>query len=199
MNFRVVVGLAAIWIALHLSCDTVNDPCGGPFPTHFDVQAYSVFLSEPTFGASALDTTQAYSYDSMAIRVFPVVEYLYTKASRQGHFGVQAAYACTPPIPYSVDTLLQLSVITDDDYDSTFMAGDTLDPILVVSFLDEKTGPQEMSVSDFLSSRPSVKRDMYLQFSVPPAQQAQYRFTMYVKHFSGEEFQYVTTSVTIKP
>lgn len=197
--FRVLIGVASLWALSHISCDTVTEPCGGPFVTQFDVLGYVVPLTYRTFGTVPIDTTMTVRFDSLAIQLSPVIWFLPAEAANQRLGGTNLAYACTPPIPYSIDSLQDVFVTTDADYDSTFAAGDTLNSVLTISFIDERYGSSRMPLMEFLSLRPSVKRMMYLELDVPPDHLAEYRFTVYLKHVNGEAFSYVTPSVPIRP
>ena len=198
-KLRALIGVAALWAVSHIACDSGTEyPCG-PFDTSFDVLGYMVPLTYRTYGTVPLDTTMTVRFDSLAIQLSPVILNLPAEAANQSLGGVQRAYACTPPIPYSIDSLQDVFVVTEADYDSTFAAGDTLNPVLTISFIDERYGSSRMPLTEFLALRPSVKRMMYLELDVPPDHLAEYRFTVSLKHVNGEEFRYVTPSVTIRP
>lgn len=133
-------------------------------------------LTYRTFGTVSLDTTMTVRFDSLAIQLSPAILYfLLAEAANQSFGGMQRAYACTPPIPYNIDSLQDVVVAT------------------------ERYGSSRMPLMEFLSLRPGVKRMMYLELDVPPDHLAEYRFTVSVKHTNGEEFEYVTSSVTIRP
>ena len=200
MKTKIILLLLAFEVVAQFGCE-VSNPCG-PFASQFHVLGYAAFFTVPRFGAPPLDTSVVYRYDSIAVRLQPTVEYLLAEQLRAGFSRAlfsSAAVACSPAIPYSIDTLSTVVVTTDFKYDSIYHAADTVNGIFLIDFLDDHRNERHSSLDQFVNQQPSAKSDAFLRLNTPPPSQERVRFTIYIKHRNGAEFILKTATITIKP
>lgn len=97
-------------------------------------------------------------------------------------FFVNEAHACSPPLPITRDTLQEIRVIANEDYNSTYLAGDLLNDIIMVQVDGDGLGKR--TLNQYLSDELDTVVDNFawiqyiFNFSEAPSGTIEHSFTV---------------------
>ncbi|HLF13728.1 MAG TPA: hypothetical protein VI932_02410, partial [Bacteroidota bacterium] len=181
-------------LILPIACEE-PDTCG-PFPSKYDVRGYQIYFSTPGyFTGLYLDTTGSYSYQGISIRLLTDVDYLYS----QNTHGTFSLYACSPLIPYSIDSISSITVTSVYDYNATHLSGDTLNDILSIQYIDVPYREVNIPLAAIDTLRPGASKDAFIRIGENPSDSSKQRFIVQITHTNGESFFGQTQVITILP
>ena len=189
--------LVSFWL---LSCTKNHntDPCG-PFDNRFistGVSLYTlrVISYDSVYHAYLFDTlheTDTVPFNKLAIQVIPVKKfYMGSAHQKRSTFSIfNEVYACTPPIPYSVEENY-VTITCTKDFDQIHKSGNNLVDIFDVAILDlyKNIIYYRMSLKDYLALRPNSKDELILLLNKAPEKADNYTFTIeYYRTFGTDE------------
>lgn len=199
--------ISTLFIFLTISCDSPTD-CG-PFHDKFSVKGFYTSAKQITHYDSSTRSIQlsdaqsdTVRYTEYAIEMLPEAEFYYSGTINKLNFRlVRSAYACSPSIPVSDDTILDLKIFSDTDFNSEYPAGKDLRGIFDVYAHYMGEGLQRFSLSDFIADNPSVPDQLILLLNESPAEAAGFQFTI---HYSQDgdkltDYEFTTRTLTISP
>ena len=198
VRFFIFCSLACIFSLV--GCPSVED-CG-PFPSHFNVKG----LNSESYRITNFTQYQAYSVtlataapvraDSFMLGITFTYEDIYAN-----RLTIPKAYACSPKIPTSNEIVESIVITSNQAFDDSHLAGDTLNDIFEIVYLDfdgtEYSYP--MSIDQFVSSGPTAKKFYYLSLKSSPLKAANHNFSVYYKQTNGETYQDSTATIYLTP
>lgn len=194
MKFRVLILCLTVPLLLSVfeSCNLfcTDSCCGTTFTTsYFEVDGVEL---------SGTDTS-AVRYDSINVMTqFEPIEI--AQRLRKNAIFINEAYGCSPPLPNSRDTLQNIRVIANSDYDAEHQAGDLLNDIISIG-INYETGTQPLF--EYLAGLELNADELYwieyiFNFSKAPADTIQHSFTIEFV-FEDKVISVTTDQMTITP
>lgn len=185
---------------LVLSIFSCNDGCG-PFPDKSKVINIVFSTHQITFeqssGGSVLhisdiqENTVPYSKFSIFLESQKEMYY----SMRQKSFSmslINTAYACSPAFPETNDILEDIEVITHNDFNENYLAGENIAPLFDVIVTDEFNYiyNEKMDLELYLATSPRVPEKMILILKEAPLELTEHVFT--VKYYQdGLDIDYL--------
>ncbi len=193
-----LVGYFVFSILASVSCE----PCGG--------EAGRYRMQGLTAEGVLIDTTGGYHYSSVTagdtipygnfgILLDADLEFFYVQGTPPALELLSAAYACSPALPTTTESLKDMRIYANADFDSLHPAGTNLADVFdVFSYTDFK----RIKLSEYLSRYPSVPYggEWILLLRTPPDSARKFVFTIKTEQFGGKytSFQATTQEVIIK-
>ncbi len=186
--------LGPVLLSALLGCDTCN-----PEPFRFGIQDYKAYarrINQQAYRPYLTDTLAASDTTSYKdIELIFVGEQVRVASMYFGKGGPNV-WACDPVV-VAIDTIKQLTVVSDHSYRTGLDAGSNLATILTIG-----EGPYgRIPLSDFLApSYKAVAQPFFsLMFTQAPDQIAQHQFKITVDLEKGRSISFLTKPVVIKP
>lgn len=204
-----IFSIVVLFTFITTSCDSITGNDCGPFPDKFQVTDFSASVKKVSHydaSSSSIQLSEADSdsirFDEFAIEMTPITEEFYSSVLDRINFQfIQSAYACSPTIPVSSDTVLDIQIYSDKDFSYEYPAGENLAELFEVYALYNRDGGMRVDLIDFLSEEPNAPDQLILLLKSAPSEATKIKFSVrYLQ--DGEklnEFEFVTESVTINP
>jgi hypothetical protein len=181
-----------------VSCiDQCNGPCGcNPV---FETEDFSVttFSIETLFRADknfAFDPNRFYFHQTLYKAFWvsglkPVTE---IRKQEKGSFFMNAAYACSPPESYSIETLKTIRIINKKE--TTVNANEILQEGAVINekFVLTQNFQQEYNLTDFINNRHRFQKNerLYLKFISVPSGNIELTFDLEIELDNGVTYRF---------
>ena len=203
--------------ALLFSCfDESNLPCG-PFSNYiYDIDSMAANIYEVPDGTDYPEISGVdFAGSNIALTDFLLVlstenvTYLAKATSpefRQGWL-IKSANACTPPFPYTDETISDITITSNSDFNDTLPSGTVLNALFLVEYLSkypslpntlDKLRPAPVSLIDYVSRSPNSVAHLGLRLVEAPTSSPSHTFTITYTHSSGETFVMTTPEITFE-
>ena len=136
----IYISLVGVFTFLLISCNVTSGDCG-PFNEHFEVTDFQTELKKVT----ALDSTEinlstleedSISYSDFAINMIPITEFYSSNLKSLPSFNfISTAYACSPPIPTSEETITDIQIYSNKPFNDDYSTDENLAEIFDVFVL----------------------------------------------------------------
>jgi hypothetical protein len=126
---------------------------------------------------------------------------------RKQNWLIKTANACSPPVPYTDETIASITITSNNDYNNSLPAGVVLNELFIVSYLSEFPGfPSIMyslqatppALGAYVSQSPNSVAHLGLRLTEPPVLSSAHIFTIIYTHNSGESFVLNTQEITFQ-
>ncbi len=201
--FALLLGLPAAFAA----CDMVVDDCG-PFDNTFEITGFQTEALETEVSGDSLSTHlrltpiegDTVAYDRFAIRMLAQIDTYSADAESSPSFSlVRRAYACSPPPLASEETIRDIQIYSDQDFDAAHPAGTDLAGLFDVFVFYQRNGYERADLNAFVAGAPNAAEELVLVLKAAPQAAGAFRFT--VKYFQEgralDYYEFETESVTI--
>jgi len=120
---------------------------------------------------------------------------------------VKTANACSPPVPYTDETIASISITSNSNYNNSLPAGTVLNELFIVNYRSEFPGfpatlysmpPTPQALGDHVSQSPNSVAHLGLRLTEPPDLSSTHIFTITYTHNSGESFVLNTQEITFQ-
>lgn len=207
-----LIGLVLV-SSIMASCGGSNGPDGpdcGPFgSSRFDITGIEV--SAVTYDelpsnihnpveTTALDAANTITNGQLILELDADTTSASTLAStKNSSFSfslISPAYACSPPPPYTDETIQSLNITSDSDFSADYPAGSNLNPLFTVEYRDWTTplhtdanGNQTpYTLNEFVAANEKGARKIQLRMIAAPASGQSHIFNIDYQHTNGEQF-----------
>lgn len=200
--------LVGVFILLTISCGILdNDDCG-PFSNRFKTTGFDSSVKKIVFTDSSRNSVQlttietdTISFDEYSIQMIPTGESYTAQAYNKLRFTIWSkAYACSPSIITSDETVTDVQIFGDKNYSNEFSSEDNIASLFDIIVYYDRKGYQKFSLSEFISSKPEVPAEIILLPNTAPSSINSFQFT--VKYFQDglemDEYEFTTESIVIK-
>ncbi|MEO9887091.1 MAG: hypothetical protein ABJR05_15510 [Balneola sp.] len=199
--------IVGIFILLTVSCEIIDTDCG-PFYDRFKTTGFDSSLKKIAITDSSRNSlqltpieTDTISYDEFSIQMISTGDSYTARANNKLNFSIWSkAYACSPPIVTSDETVLDIQIFSSKDYNSEFSANENISELFDIIVYYNAKGNQRFALNDFVSSDPEVPVEIILLPQTAPSSTSSFQFT--VKYFQDglemDEFEFTTDSIVIK-
>jgi hypothetical protein len=213
-TFLSIIGVA-ILLLWGISCQpstsgVVEEDVGcGPFPDKFKVKDFSVSIKKVTGYGGPINAIRlaeiengSVQFDELAIDMRPDQEFFFSRQPQQSNsYFVRSVHACSPTRPVSDDTILDIQINSDKDFNSEFAAGDNLVELFDVYARYERGGIVQLDLPTFIDSQPNAPDHLVFLLKSEPGEATEFQFT--IQYFQEGEalsyFEATTDPVTILP
>jgi hypothetical protein len=198
--------LVSLFMLIAISCNITGDDCG-PFDDtfktiDFQTDLKSVSISDDPFldvqySPLGSDTT---AFDTFSITMIPVAEsYSLNTGSLKSSSLLPSAFACSPPIPVSEETITNLEIFSNKNFNSEYASGDNLAELFEVIFLYRNSGYQRMDLNDFITSEANVPDEIFLLLRSAPDTTEPIQFTIEYSQngIDMDSYEITTKSIVI--
>lgn len=203
----IYLSLIGVFVLLTISCDLTIDDCG-PFPDRFKTTGFESDLKKVAFPDSSANSIQltpvnsdTISFDEFAIQMIPDAQSYIAQAQRKLNFSIWSkAYACSPPILISDETVTDIQIFSDINYSNGFSSQDNIASLFDIIVYYDRKGYQRFSFSEFISSKPEVPAEIILLPNAAPSATNSFQFTVkyFQKGLEMDEYEFTTESIVIK-
>lgn len=183
-----------------------EDECG-PFTNRFKVTGFKTSLKTITitenspinFSLNDLKTDSV-SFSELAINLNPITEaYQAQLHSKQAISFLPNAYACSPPHITSDETITDIQVFTDSDFNENYSSTDNIAQLFDFIVHYDGKGYQKHDLNEFLNTKPETPYQMILVLKTQPDSSKSLQFT--IKYFQDglelNQFEFTTASVVV--
>ena len=203
-----ITGIAVLLTTITISCSSATDICG-PLPDKFRVADFSTSVKQVTDYDPENLTIQlsvfpggSIQFDEFAIDMIPVIDTFFSSVPGRMNFQfIQSAYACSPIIPVSVDTITDIQIYSDGDFTPEYPAGENIAVFFDAYALYNNDGPERVNLPQFIAGEPLAPDQLILLLNTAPVEATEMRFT--VRYFQdGEilnEYEFTTDAITVIP
>ncbi|MCH8558993.1 MAG: DUF5034 domain-containing protein [Balneolia bacterium] len=204
-----ITGMAVLLTFMTISCSSPTDVDCGPFPDKFRVTDFSTSIKQVT-DYDPVDLIIQLSvfpggsiqYDELAIDMIPVIDTFFSSVPNRMNFQlIQSAYACSPVIPVSVDTITDIQIYSDADFSPEYPAGENIAVFFDAFALYNEDGPMRMNLPQYIAGEPLAPDQLILLLNTAPAEEREMRFS--VRYFQdGEslgEYEFTSNPITVVP
>jgi hypothetical protein len=164
----------------------------GPFPDKSRVKdillnTYKINNQNNNIILNIIDN-QSIIYNELAFEITPEIETFFSLKKRFNSLNlVQTAYACDPITPEMVDTITNIELYSNSNYNTTHPANTNLADIIKVKL--PQSISNDYSLINYLELNPKFPSSMLLLFNEPPLSNTSHRFTIKI-YTNGETLNY---------
>lgn len=176
---------ALFFIGMFTSCSYENDDCDS-FDNQFKINDLNINTFEMTYHDTIsnmydfkrITENDTISFEKLYLELDPVKELFYAQNTTKSFSFISAAYACSPPVPYSLSSIDKIEITCDKDFDNTHKAGEDLSSLFDVMILDlyKNINYHRLDLNDFIVLKPNAKDKLYLILKKAPEKTDTYKF-----------------------
>lgn len=208
--------LLLISCLLLTSCFHRSPPCG-PFKNYiYDIDSMAASIYEVADGTDGFNIsdgafTGASILFSDLVMVISADNITYiadsTSPGQNKNWLIKSAYACSPPVPYTDETIVSISITSNNDYKGALPAGTELNELFMVNYHSEFPGvtspmyslyPSPKALNEYIAQTPNSVAHLGLRLTEAPSLSLTHIFTITYTHGSGESFVLTTPEVTFQ-
>lgn len=209
INKTVVVflTLVCLFMTIAISCNVTGDGCG-PFDDKFKTVEFRTDLKNISISENqSLDVqystleSDTIGFDKFGITMFPIAEFYSLNSERVHSFSlVPSAFACSPPVPVSEETVTGIEIYSNRSFNSEYTSDQNLADLFEIVVLYHKSGYQRSTLNDFLSSEPNVPDEIFLVLKSAPETTEPIQFTVKYSQdgIDMNSYEFSTEAVMIK-
>ncbi|HOB27141.1 MAG TPA: hypothetical protein PKJ07_03235 [Bacteroidales bacterium] len=112
---------------------------------------------------------------------------------------VKKIYATIEPLIIPNGNIENIYVFSNNDYDSIHKAGDILNDIILVSYLDKGIHSIPIPLNYFLKDKPECKFSLNFYFTAPPCEADTHIFTLQYRETDGTSCEMIFNPVIVEP
>lgn len=203
--------------ALLFSCSGESSPPCGPFSNYiYDIDSMAANIYEVPDGTdypaiSGVEFAGPSIAHSDLLLVLSAESVTYIAKATSPEFRqswlIKSANACSPPLPYTDETISDISITSNSDFNDTLPSGTVLNAQFLVEYLSEYPGlpttlyelwPAPESLLDYVSRSPNSVAHLGLRLVEGPTSFPSHIFTITYTHSSGETFEMITPEITFE-
>lgn len=181
----VYITLVSLFMLIAISCNITGDDCG-PFNDKFKTVDFQTDLKNFTISEDlGLDVqystleSDTIGFDKFGLSMFPVGEFYSLSSERLNSFSlIPLAFACSPAIPVSEETITDIEIFSNRNFNSEYTSGENLAELFEIVFLYHNSGYQRSNINEFLSSEPDVPDEIFLVLKSAPETAEPIAFTI---------------------
>lgn len=181
----VTIALTIFFAIITVSCNISGNECG-PFDGKFKTVGFNTDLitiliqdgsiSDVQYSFLESDTIE---FDRFGLSMFPVAKYYALNTVRPNSFSLMpSAFACSPPIPVSEETITDIQIFSNKNFNSEYAIGENLADLFEIIVFYGGSGYQRSTLNEFLSSEPNVPDEIFLALKSAPATTKPVQFTV---------------------
>lgn len=148
-------------------------------------------------------TKDSVNYQDFALDINTITQ-MVSSEKKTFNFGlIQQAYACEPAIPIILESIIELEITSDQEYDKDHPAGSNLADLFEISILDQinqVTNSGFMDLTAFLQNDPKMPFQLTLKLKSPPAVSKNFKFKFYLLLFGNNKsgtFEIETSKINV--
>ncbi|HRT03977.1 MAG TPA: hypothetical protein P5513_08570 [Candidatus Diapherotrites archaeon] len=108
-------------------------------------------------------------------------------------------YATVGPLIIPNGNIENISVFSNNDYDSIHKTGDILSDIILISYLDEWIYSSSIALNNFLKDKPECKFSLNFYFTTPPFEADTHILTLQYRETDGTSYEMIFKPVIVEP
>ena len=212
-RFNVVLIIISVLV---ISCSDSGPPCG-PFSNYiYDINSMTANIYEvpegvvdPLINDVGFNGASIVFPDFLMVISAENITYIANNIlpDLKQNWLIKTANACSPPVPYTDETIASISVTSNNDYNSSLPAGAVLNELFIVNYQSQFPGfpatlysilstPQILG--DYVSLSPNSVAHLGLRLIESPSLFSTHIFTITYTHNSGESFILNTQEITFQ-
>ncbi len=212
MNKRfliIFIGYFAPLIFGAISCNKWINDCG-PFPDKYKVKSlkWNIYKAKYSMNADprlvlSEITEDSIIYNEYSIHIYNEAEEYFSLGNKTNSFGfINFAYACSPKYPSTDESIKDIQIYCNKDYNSNHTAGTNLADLfdIVVFYPYNQLYEEKFDLSDYLATFPPVPNQMTFILRDPPAftNEFEFRVEYYLEGIDHDYFEHKTRRVIIR-
>ncbi|MGD8593045.1 MAG: hypothetical protein PVF82_09460 [Gammaproteobacteria bacterium] len=203
--------------ALLFSCGDESSPPCGPFSNYiYNIGSMAANIYEvpdgtdyPAIGRVEFAGSSIALSDLLLVLSAESVTYIAKATSpefRQGWL-IKSANACSPPLPYTDETISDITITSNSDFNDMLPSGTVLNTLFLVEYISEypslpttlhELWPAPESLLDYVSRSPKSVAHLGLRLVEVPTSSPSHTFTITYTQSSGETFEMTTPEITFE-
>lgn len=183
------------------NCDTV--------PKYLDIEGLDVAVNKITktyndgsFSTQPFDTNNTIDFKDLVLRLTPEMNYYgQTNSFKLGNPFISSAYAGKCPTPGYQGSMEQISdiiIFSNNPFLDSGTTQDTLSQYFNISGYDRNNYIEPVDLLSFMSTQPTVMREIDLTLKVKPTGSSAHEFTIIYKQTNGEIYEVTTPTIKFK-
>jgi hypothetical protein len=148
-------------------------------------------------------TKDSVNYEDFALDITAITK-MVSSEKKTFNFGlIQEAYACEPAIPTILESIIDLEITSDQEYDRNHPIGSNLADLFEISILDQinqVTNSGFMDLTAFLQNDPKMPFQFTLKLKSPPAVSKNLKFKFFILLFGNNKpstFEIETSKIKV--
>jgi len=202
--------------ALAVSCSDSSPPCG-PFTNYiYDIDGMAADIHEvpggdvnPSISEVGFNGASLLFSDALIVISAEDITYIAknTLPDLKQNWLIKTANACSPPVPYTDESIAGISITSNNDYNDALPAGAVLNELFTVNYLSEVPGyPSTLysmsstvqTLDEHVIHHPNSVAHLGLRLIEPPGSPSLHIFTITYTHNSGESFVMNTQEISFQ-
>lgn len=176
-------------------------------PKYLNIQGLEITVKkidktyqDGSFSTLPFDTNNSINFSDLVLEITPVMRYYgHNKSFTPRNFLINSAYAGKCPLPGfkgSTEQIAGIIIFSNEPFLASGSPADTLSYFFDISGLDDRNGfIAPIDLMTFISTQPSVMREICLNLKVRPRGSHKHKFTILYKQTNGEFYEMTTPTI----